>query len=131
MKPGLPKADIYGYVNQIKPHIKTMIQDQLERTHPIKKSWYYGYTTLWVRWKKTVKSVFKLHPEHDEGSQDIGDNTGDDCIKAELSLNSLITELFKDSNIEELINGIFLHIKTKAANPRMPKSDFTLDKSPF
>ena len=39
-----------------------------------------------------------------------------------------MTEFFEGSNINDLIQGMFAHIKTQVKNPRMPESGFSLDK---
>ena len=43
-------------------------------------------------------------------------------------MNSLMTEFFEVSNMEELIKRMFAYIKTQVENPRIPKSGITLDK---
>ena len=45
-----------------------------------------------------------------------------------MPFNSLMTEFFKGSDINELIQRILTRIKTQVENPRMPESGFTLDK---
>ena len=44
--PGPPKTDIDSYFDQTKPHIKTLIENQLKKMGPAKI-----IMTLWVRWK--------------------------------------------------------------------------------
>ena len=46
-----------------------------------------------------------------EGARDIGNNTGNNYIKVEMPFNSLITEFFEGRYIEELIKGMFAHMK--------------------
>ena len=121
--PGIPKADIDSYIDQAKPHIKTLIEDQLKEMQSAKL-----IMTLWVRWKKPVKLAIMLDPEDVKGAQDIGGNTGDNYIKLEMAFNCLMTEFFEGSNTDELIQRIFAHIKTQVENPRMPESGFTLDQ---
>ena len=38
-----------------------------------------------------------------------------------------MTEFFNGSNIEELLERMFAHIKTQTENPKFPESEFTLD----
>ena len=70
--PGAPKTDIDSYFDQTKPHIKTLIKNQIKEM---------GFTkiimTLWVRWKKPIEPLIELHPEDLEGAQDIEGNAGD------------------------------------------------------
>lgn len=39
-----------------------------------------------------------------------------------------MTEFFQSSNIKELFNRLFAHIKTQTENPKVPESGFTIDK---
>ena len=84
-------------------------------------------TTLWVIQKKPVKSFFTLDPEYVEDVQDIGNNTVDNYIKAEMPFNSLMTQFFEGSNIEEQIQRMFAHFKTQVENSSVPERGFTLD----
>ena len=83
---------------------------------------------LRVRCKNSAKLGIMLHYEDFDGAQDIGNNTGDKYIKVEMPFNSLMTEVFEDSYVEELLQRMFAHIKTQAENPRMPGTGFTLDQ---
>ena len=67
-----------------------------------------------------------LHHEDFDGAQDISNNTGDKYIKVEMPFNSLMTEVFEDSYVKELLQRVFAHIKTQAENPHMPETGFTL-----
>ena len=55
-------------------------------------------------------------------------STGDNYIRVEMLFNSLMTEFFEGSDINNLLQGMLGHIKTQAENPRMPESGFSLDK---
>lgn len=48
--------------------------------------------TVWVRWKRPIKSAIRLDPEDVDRTQDIGGNTGDKYIKLEMPFNSFVTE---------------------------------------
>ena len=69
--------------------------------------------TLWVRWKKPVKLAITLDPEDVEGVQDIGGNTSDNYIRVEMPFNSMMTEFFEGSDINNLIQFMFAYIKTQ------------------
>ena len=69
---GTPKADIDSYFDQANSHIKALIEDQLKEVQSTKMM-----MTLWVKWKKSVKSVLTLDTRDFEYAQDIGNNTGD------------------------------------------------------
>ena len=45
----------------------------------------------------------------------------------EILFNSLITEFFEGSNMEELIQRMFAHVNTQVENLQIPESGFTLD----
>ena len=45
-----------------------------------------------------------------------------------MSFNSLITEFFEASDINDLIQRMLAYIKTQTENPKFPESGFTLDK---
>ena len=115
--------DIDSYFDQTKPHIKTLIKNQLKEMRSAKI-----IMTLWLRWKKPVMSLIKLGPEDAKNVQDLDGSTGDNYIKVEMSFNTLMTESFEGSDINDLIQGILAHIKTQVENPRMPESGFSLDK---
>ena len=102
----LSKTDVDCYVHQVKPHVKALIESQLDEM-------------LQVRWKKPVQS---------EGTQVIRDNTGDEYIKADMPFKSLTRQFFKGSDIEELIQRLFAHFKTQTEKPRIPESCFTLER---
>ena len=45
-----------------------------------------------------------------------------------MPFNSLMTEFFEGSDINDLIQRMLAHIKTQVENPRKPESGFSLDK---
>ena len=86
MIPGAPKTDNDSYFDQTKPHIKTLIKNQLKETGPAK--------TIMILW--------------------IIDN----YIRVEMPFKSLMTEVFKGSHINDLIQRMLAHIKTQVENPQ-------------
>ena len=58
---GASKTDIDSYFDQTKPHIKTLIEDQLKEMESAKV-----IMTLWVRWKKSIMPPIELDPEDAE-----------------------------------------------------------------
>ena len=99
MIPGAPKTDIDSSFDQSKPHIKTLIKNQLKEMEPAKI-----IMILWVRWKKRIMPLIELDPEDAKNAQDLDDGTtGDNCIRVEMPFNSLITEFFEASDINDLI----------------------------
>ena len=66
--------------------------------------------------------------EDTKAAQDIDGITGDNYIRVEMPFNSLMTEFFEGSDINDLIQRMLAYIKTQVENPRMPESGFSLDK---
>ena len=124
MIPGAPKTDIDSYFDQTKPHIKTLIKNQLKEMGSAKI-----IMTLWVRWKKRIMPLIELDPEDAKNAQDLDDGTtGDNYIRVEMPFNSLMTEFFEASDINDLIQRMLAYIKAQTENPKFPESGFTLDK---
>ena len=115
MMPGKPKTDVDSYFDQAKPHIKTLIENQLKEMGSAKI-----IMTLWVLWRKPIKRLIKLGP----------DDTTDDIYyeRIDMPFNSLIGEFFDDSDINDLIERMLAYIKAQTENPKFPESGFTLDK---
>ena len=61
--------------------------------------------TLWVVWKKPTKLLMKLDPEDAKTAQGLDDGTTEDFYykKIEMPFNSLMTEFFDASDINDLI----------------------------
>ena len=60
-----------------------------------------------------------------------GENEGgpnDNYIRMEMPFNSLMTEFFEGSDINDLIQCMLAHIKTQVENSGMAESGFSLDK---
>ena len=85
--------------------------------------------TLWVRWKKPIIPLIELDPEDAINTQDLDDGiTGDNYERVEMSFNSLMTEFFDASDINDLIQRMLAYIKAHTKNTKFPESGFTLDK---
>ena len=124
MIPGLAKTYIASYFDKTKPHIKALIEDQLKKIGPVKI-----IMTLWGIWKKPIKLLIKL-TEDAKNAQDLDDGTTDDIYyeKIEMPFNSLMTEFFDVSDINDLIERMLAYIKAQTENPKFPESGLTLDK---
>ena len=122
--PGIPKTDIDSYFGKINPNIKTLIKNQLKEMGSAKI-----IMTLWVRWKKRIMPLIELGPQDAKNFQDLDDGTtGDNYMRVEMPFNSLMTEFFEASDINDLIQRMLAYIKVQAENPKLPESGFTLDK---
>ena len=76
MIPGPPKTDIDSYFDQTKPHIKTLIRNQLKEMGSAKI-----IMTLWVRWKKPIMPLIELGPEDTKNVYDVDSSTGDNYTR--------------------------------------------------
>ena len=121
--PGTPKTDTDIYFDQTKPHIKTLIENQLKEIGSAKI-----IMTLWVIWKKPIKEHIELDPEDAKNAQELDDGIVDNCIIVEMPFNNLMTEFFEGSDINNLIQHMLAHIKSETENPKFPENGFSLDK---
>ena len=64
------KTNIDSYFDQAKPHIKTLIKNQLKKMGSAKI-----IMTLWVIWKKPKKLLIRLDPEDAKNAQGLDDGT--------------------------------------------------------
>ena len=71
--PGIPKTDIDSFFDQTKPHIKTLIKNQLTEMGSAKI-----IITLWVRCKKRIMPLIELSPEDAKIAQYLDDGTSGD-----------------------------------------------------
>ena len=71
---------------------------------------------LCARWKNPIKLAITLDPKDAKGTHNVGSNIGDNCIRAEVSFNSLITESFEGSDMENLIQNIFAQNRLQIAD---------------
>ena len=90
MIPGVRKTDTDSYFDQTKPHIKTLINNQLKEMGSAKI-----IMTLWVIWKKPIKLLVALDPEDQKNAQELEDGvTSDNYTRVEMPFNILMTEFF-------------------------------------
>ena len=71
-----------------------------------------------------------MDPEDAKNAQDLDDGTTGDIYyeRIEMPFNSLMTEFFHASDINDLIERMLAYIKAQTENPKFPESCFTLDK---
>ena len=55
-------------------------------------------------------------------------DSGDSYIRVGMPFNSLMTEFFEASDINDLIHCMLVYIKAQTENSKFPESGFTLDK---
>ena len=123
--PGKPNTDIDSYFDQAKTHIETLIEKQLKEMRSAKI-----IMTLYVRWKKPILPLVELGPEDIKNAQELNDASVSDNYyeKIEMPFNSLMTEFFDTSDINDLIERMLAHIKAENEHPEFPETGFTLDK---
>ena len=80
---GAPKINIDSYFDQTKPHIKTLIRNQLKEMWSAKI-----IMTLWVRRKKPIVPPVELGPEDAKNAQDVDGQGGK-------PFNSLMTNFYE------------------------------------
>ena len=82
--------------------------------------------TLWVVWKKPIELLMK----DAKNAHGLDEDTSDDIYyeKIEMPFNSVMTELFDASHINDLIECMLAYIKAQTENPKFPESSFTQDK---
>ena len=119
--PGRPMIDIDSYFDQAKPHINTLTEKQLKKIGPVKI-----ITILWVIWKKPIKLLIKdaknAHGPDDGATDDIY------YEKIEVPFNSVMTEIFDASDINDIMERMLAFIKAQTHNPTFSENGFTLDK---
>ena len=75
--------------------------------------------TLWIIWKKPIEPLIELYPEHLEDAQELHDTrTGDNYTRVVMPFNSLMTEFFEGSDIDNLIERMLAYIKIQTENPK-------------
>ena len=101
-----------------------LIENQLKEMGSVKI-----IMTLWVIWKKPIKLLIK-DPEDAKNAQGPDDSANDNIYyeKIEMPFNSVMTEFFDASDINDLIERMLAYIKAQTENTKLPESGFTLDK---
>ena len=74
-------------------------------------------------------TLIDLDHEDAKNAQDLDDDTTGDMYytRIEMPFNSLMTESFEASDINDLIERMLAYIKAQTENPKFPESGFTLD----
>ena len=72
-----------------------------------------------ARVQKNIWITFRI--EHQEGIID----------RVRLAFNSQMTDVFSGSDLNEIVNGMFTHMKTQIENPALASSRFIFDEVLF
>ena len=102
---GLPKTDVDTYIKKVKPYIKTLFEKQLEELGSAKIQ-----LTMWIKWKKQVLSepLIELSEEEQKDVKDLNvDHADDNWIYIEKPFNSLMTEVFQGSDLDNILHTMF------------------------
>ena len=99
--PGLPKTDVDTYIEKITPYMRSLIEQQIKEMGSAKVQ-----LCMWVKWKKTEEMVIQLTPEEFEEAEDIPGEVKE--IIVEKAFNSKMMEIFQGSNIEEILEKMFV-----------------------
>ena len=102
--PCLLKTDSDSYFDQTKSHIKALIKNQLKEMGSAKI-----ILTLWARWKKCIMPFIELGPRTQKMLRTWMARTS--TIRVEMPYNSLMTEFFEGSDINDLIQRMLAYIK--------------------
>ena len=73
-------------------------------------------TTAWIRFRQALED-------------DFGNVIGFDRV--EKQFNSRMTEIFQGSDLNEIVNEMFAHMKTQIENPALANSRFVFDEVLF
>ena len=65
--------------------------------------------------------LMELDPEDAKNAQKADNSTDDNYTRVEMPFNSLKTEFFEGSDIDDLIQRMLAHIRIQVENPRMPE----------
>ena len=124
---GRGKTDVDSYIALVKPEVQKLVEEQVKVLDAAKVQMH-----LWVMWKKKERLLIQLDDDDMEGWSDSQKQTwlesdGSYETKVDKVFNSAMTEIFRGSNVEDLLSVMFAHIKTQVEHPALPKSGFTLD----
>ena len=110
---GLEKTDIDKYMEEVRPQLKTLCEEQLQRLGSAKVQLH-----MWVMWKKEEEVLLSLED---------GEVTTTRVDQKDMGYKSRMMEMFAGSDIDEILTGMFAYIKTLVEHPKLPKSGFSID----
>lgn len=123
--PGIDKIDVDTYIEKVRPFFKVLIEEQVKELGSAEVQ-----LQMWIKWVKEEKIAIQLD---DEEMEDLGIKNDENHpefynVYVDKPFNSKITEVFQDSNIEEVLENMFAHVKTQTKNPALPGSGFSIDR---
>ena len=110
---GMEKTDIDKYMEEVRPHLKTLCEEQLQRLGSAKVQLH-----MWVMWKKEEEVLLSLED---------GEMTTTRVDQKDMGYKSRMMEMFAGSDIDEILEAMFAYIKTLVEHPKLPKSGFSID----
>ena len=105
---GRHRMDVDTFFNRIRKNIINLMTMELGSARV--------QTTTWIRFRQALED-------------DFGNVIGFDRV--ELPFNSRMTEIFQGSNLNEIVNEMFTHMKTQIENPALRNSRFVFDEVLF
>ena len=120
------KTDVDSYITLVKPRVAELIGENVGVLNAVKVQMH-----TWITWKKREERLIALDDDMDgwteEEKRQSQDSDGAYYTLWEKAFNSLTIKVYQGSNLEEILKGMFAHIKTQIEHPALPKSGFTLD----
>ena len=105
---GRPRMDVDTFFNWIRQNLIDLMTRELGSARV--------QTTTWIRFRQASED-------------DLGNVIGLDRV--ELPFNSRMTEIFQGSDLNEIIDELFTHMRTQIENPALKNSRFVFDEVLF
>ena len=103
---GRNRMDVDAFFNWIRQNLTDLVSRELTELNSVRVQ-----TTTWIR--------FRI--EYEEGIID----------RIRLPFNSQMMDIFQGSDLNEIVNGMFAHMKTQIENPALANSRFIFDEVLF
>ena len=103
---GRPRMDVDTFSDGIRQNLIDLISRELTDSNSAR-----AQMNTWIRFRT----------EHEEGMID----------RVKLSFKSRMIDIFRGSDLNEIVNGMFAHMKTQIENPTLVSSRFVFDEVLF
>ena len=108
---GRPRMDIDTFFDWIRENLIDLINREVKELGSVRVQ-----TTAWIGFRQALED-------------DLGNVTGYDRVR--LPFNSRMTEIFQGSDLNEIGNEMFAHMRTQIENPALANSRFVFDEVLF
>ena len=109
---GRPKIDVDMFFNRIRKELIGLIKEELKTRTSARIQ-----TTVWIRFIRDW-APRGLGKAHDEEGQE----------RVELAFNSLMTNVYRGSETDQILDGIIVNMKFQIVNPALLNSRFVFDE---